>query len=65
MELDVPTMQLVKAVMAEDYDMAEELGLLAVDGEDFALPSFVCPSKIDMTDIIKGGLKAHAAEVLE
>ncbi len=65
MELDVPTMQLVKAVMAEDYDMAEELGLLAVDGEDFALTSFVCPSKIDMTDIINGGLKAHAAEVLE
>lgn len=65
MELDVPTMQLVKAVMAEDFDLAEELGLLAVDGEDFALPAFVCPSKIDMTEIIKDGLRAHASEVLE
>lgn len=65
MELDVPTMQLVKAVMSEDFDMAEELGFLAVDGEDFALPSFVCPSKIDMTSIIDDGLKAYATEVLE
>jgi Na+-transporting NADH:ubiquinone oxidoreductase subunit A len=65
MPLNVPTMQLVKAVMAEDYDLAEELGLLAVDSEDFALPSFVCPSKIEMTDIIKEGLKTHAADMLE
>lgn len=65
MELDVPTMQLVKAVMAEDYDLAEELGLLAVDGEDFALPTFVCPSKNNMIEIIDDGLQAYAAEVLE
>ncbi len=62
--LPVPTMQLVKAVMAEDYDLAEELGLLEVDGEDFALPSFVCPSKMEMTEIVKAGLKQHANDVL-
>lgn len=65
MPLAIPTMQLVKAVMSEDYDLAEELGLLEVDSEDFALPTFVCPSKMEMTEIIKQGLKAHAAEVLE
>ena len=64
MPLPVPTMQLVKAVMAEDYDLAEELGLLEVDSEDFALPTFVCPSKVEMTEIIKTGLRAHAADVL-
>jgi Na+-transporting NADH:ubiquinone oxidoreductase subunit A len=64
MPLNIPTMQLVKAVLSEDFDLAEELGLLEVDSEDFALPSFVCPSKIVMTDIIKHGLKAHAEEVL-
>jgi len=47
MPLDVPTMQLVKAIMAEDYDLAAEFGLLEVDSEDFALPAFVCPSKIE------------------
>lgn len=57
MPLKVPTMLLAKAVMAEDFDLAEALGLLEVDSEDFALPTFVCPSKMEMTDIIKKGLK--------
>ncbi len=65
MPLNVPTMQLVKSVMAEDYDLAEELGLLEVDAEDFALPTFVCPSKMEMTEIMKQGIRAHAAELLE
>lgn len=63
--LDVPTMLLVKAVMAEDFDLAETLGLLEVDSEDFALPSFVCPSKIEMIDIIRQGLKRYSREVLQ
>jgi len=62
MPLDVPTMLLVKAVMAEDFDRAEELGLLDVDSEDFALPTFVCPSKMEMTEIIKGGLRRHGKQ---
>lgn len=64
MPLEVPTMLLVKAVMAEDFDLAETLGLLEVDSEDFALPTFVCPSKMEMTEIIKTGLKQYAKEVL-
>ncbi len=63
MPLNISTMTLVKAVMAEDYDRAQELGLLEVDSEDFALPTFVCPSKIEMNDIIKQGLRATAAEI--
>lgn len=62
--LNIPTMLLVKAVMAEDYELADTLGLLEVDSEDFALPAFVCPSKIEMPDIIKTGLKQYAQEVL-
>ena len=65
MPLPVPTSTLLKAVMAEDFDLAEELGFLEVDSEDFALPTFICPSKIEMVDIIKKGLKFHASEVLE
>ena len=64
MPLKVPTMQLVKAVMAEDYDLAEQLGLLDVVPEDFALPTFVCPSKVEMTEIIRNGLSSHASEVV-
>lgn len=65
MPLDIPTMLLVKAVMAEDFELAETYGLLEVDAEDFALPSFVCPSKQEMTEMIRKGLKQYAKEVLQ
>ncbi len=42
MPMRIPTMLLVKALLAEDYDLAEELGLLEVDSEDFALPPPLC-----------------------
>ena len=64
MPLDISTMHLVKAVMAEDLDLAQYYGLLEVDPEDFALPTFVDPSKIEMVDIIRQGLRRHAKEVL-
>lgn len=64
MPLNIPTMFLVKALIAEDYDLAAELGLLEVDSEDFALPCFVCPSKIEMPEIVKNGLRRYAAETL-
>lgn len=63
--LKISTMLLTKAVMAEDYELAENLGLLEVDSEDFALPTFVCPSKVEMTEIIKQGLKQYAKDVLQ
>jgi Na+-transporting NADH:ubiquinone oxidoreductase subunit A len=64
MPMQIPTMQLVKAILAEDYELAEEMGLLEVEPEDFALATFVCPSKIEMSEIVKIGLKEHAAQVL-
>ncbi len=65
MPLSISTMHLVKALMAEDYDLAESLGLLEVDGEDFALPSFVCPSKIEMVYIVRDGLRRYLRNVLK
>lgn len=65
MPLNVPTMLLVKAVMAEDYELADKYGLLEVDCEDFALPSFVCPSKMEMVEIIKKGIQDYSKEVLQ
>lgn len=62
--LPISTMLLVKAIMAEDFELAEELGFLSVDSEDFALPAFVCPSKIEMVSIIKTGLKKCAEELV-
>lgn len=59
----IPTMQLVKAVLAEDFELAERLGLLEVDSEDFALPTFVCPSKVEMVEIMKQGIHRYAKEM--
>lgn len=53
--LEISTMLLVKSVMAEDYDLAEKLGILEVVPEDFSLTAFVCPSKIEMPTIIREG----------
>ncbi|OJU80635.1 MAG: NADH:ubiquinone reductase (Na(+)-transporting) subunit A [Chlamydia sp. 32-24] len=61
--LDIPTVLLVKSVMAENFDVAEQYGLLEVDSEDFALPEFIDPSKIEMTEIIKLGLKKYRVEM--
>lgn len=63
MPLNIETMALVKAILAEDYDLAIELGLLEVDAEDFALPAFVCPSKMEMVEIVKTGLKRCATDI--
>jgi len=65
MPLNVSPMNLVKAVLAEDYDLAVQLGLLEVDSEDFDLPTFVCPSKIEMMEIIKKGLQRYSGEMLK
>ncbi|MCB1180736.1 MAG: Na(+)-translocating NADH-quinone reductase subunit A [Chlamydiia bacterium] len=63
MPMRIPTMHLVKAALAEDFELAQTLGILEVDPEDFALPSFVCPSKIEMMDIIERALHLYAAEM--
>jgi len=57
MPMKIPVMQLIKALIAEDYELAMELGLLEVAEEDFILPEFVCPSKIPMTEIVRSKLK--------
>ena len=64
MPMQIPVMELVKAVMAQDYELAEELGILEVAPEDFALPTFVCPSKISMVDIVTQGLRDYSEQVL-
>lgn len=64
MPLNVHPVLLCKALMAEDYELAESLGLLEVAPEDFALPTFVEPSKVEMTEIVKRALFLHSQEVL-
>jgi len=54
--LNIMVDYLVRAVLAHDTDEAIKLGILDTDPEDFALCSFVCPSKMDIAGIIRRGL---------
>jgi Na+-transporting NADH:ubiquinone oxidoreductase subunit A len=55
--MDILPMHLVKSIMAEDVEEMIALGLLEVDAEDFALCTYICPSKIDFGEHIQKGLQ--------
>ena len=62
MPLPILPLQIIRALLAEDYELAEKFGLLESDAEDFALPEFVCPCKIELMDIVRSGLSKYAKE---
>lgn len=61
--MDIYPMQLLKAILAEDIDMMENLGIYEVAEEDFALCEYICPSKIEIQSIIRKGLDLMAREM--
>lgn len=54
--MDILPTYLVKAILAEDYDDMESLGIYEVIEEDLALCEFVDVSKHDIQEIIREGL---------
>ena len=54
--MDIFPLQLIKAIMIEDIELMENLGIYEVSPEDFALCEFVCTSKIEVQSIIRHGL---------
>jgi len=54
--MDIFPNQLYRAILANDIEEMEQLGLLECDDEDFALCSFSCPSKLDVGTVIRQGL---------
>ncbi len=53
---DIYPVHLVKAVIVNDFEGMENLGIYEVAPEDFALCEFVCTSKIESQKIIREGL---------
>ena len=47
MPLDILPVQLLKALVVEDFDASIELGCLELDEEDLALCTFACPGKYE------------------
>lgn len=53
---DIFPMHLIKAIMINDIDAMEKLGIYEVIPEDFALCEVVCTSKINIQSIVAQGL---------
>jgi Na+-transporting NADH:ubiquinone oxidoreductase subunit A len=60
---DIYPMQLLKAIMTEDIDGMENLGIYEVDEEDFALCEFIDTSKTEMQAIVRKGLDMMRKEM--
>ena len=54
---------LLKACLANDIDKMEKFGIYEVLEEDFALCEYVCPSKIDIQQIITDGIALMLKEM--
>jgi Na+-transporting NADH:ubiquinone oxidoreductase subunit A len=59
---DIYPVHLLKAILANDIEQMEKLGLYEVAPEDFALCEFVCTSKINSQRIVRDGLDALKKE---
>ena len=56
MPMNILSEYLVKSILAKDIDMMEKLGIYECSPEDFALCSFICQSKVEVSKIIEEGL---------
>lgn len=54
--MDILPNPLYRAILSQDIEEMEQLGIWECDDEDFALCSFACPSKIDVGKVIRDGL---------
>ena len=63
MPIDIFPMQLLKAVLANDIEKMENLGIYEVAPEDFALIDYTSSSKIEAQQIIRNGLDLMINEV--
>jgi Na+-transporting NADH:ubiquinone oxidoreductase subunit A len=61
--LNIYPQLLLKAIITNDIDKMEQLGIYEVIEEDFALCEFVCSSKIDVQELIRQGLDEMRKEM--
>lgn len=61
--MDILPVYLLKAILAEDIDKMEQLGIYEVIEEDLALCEFVCTSKTEVQAIIRDGINLMIKEM--
>jgi len=63
MPLDIYPVHLLKAALLGDVEKMEQLGILEVAPEDFALVDYINSSKIDTQELIRKGLDIMQVEI--
>jgi Na+-transporting NADH:ubiquinone oxidoreductase subunit A len=62
MPMDIPATFLLRALAADDVELAEQLGCLELLEEDLALASFVCPGKNEFGRLLRRALDRLEAD---
>ncbi|NVJ49914.1 MAG: Na(+)-translocating NADH-quinone reductase subunit A [Gammaproteobacteria bacterium] len=62
MPLDILATQLLRALVSNDTDTAQQLGCLELDEEDLALATYVCPGKFEYGPILRNALNTIEKE---
>ncbi|MFO7923482.1 MAG: Na(+)-translocating NADH-quinone reductase subunit A [Bacteroidales bacterium] len=60
--MDIIAQQLIKAILVEDIDKMENLGIYEVVEEDLALCEYVCTSKVEVQSILRRGIELMIKE---
>lgn len=60
---DIYPLQLLKAIMIEDIEAMENLGIYEVDEEDFALVEYIDTSKTEIQELVRKGLDLMRKEM--
>jgi Na+-transporting NADH:ubiquinone oxidoreductase subunit A len=61
--MDIYPVYLLKAVILNDFDKMEQLGIYEVIEEDMALCEYVCTSKVEVQDILRNGFQYMIKEL--
>jgi Na+-transporting NADH:ubiquinone oxidoreductase subunit A len=60
--MDVYPVHLLKSIMCEDVEEMEGLGIYEIIEEDLALCEYICPSKVDVQEIVSDGIELMIRE---
>lgn len=61
--MDIYPVHLLKAILVEDIDRMENLGIYEIAEEDLALCEYVCTSKMEVQSIVRKGIEMMIREV--
>ncbi|MGE0077285.1 MAG: Na(+)-translocating NADH-quinone reductase subunit A [Bacteroidales bacterium] len=61
--MNIYPVYLIKAILANDIDKMEQLGIYEVVEEDLALCEYICTSKIEVQEILRSGIDSMIKEL--